>query len=292
MFHSRPGDTLKYQIICFCLLAYLISWGNKFLMVAPDAGLFHHNIPKGVLQFFAQFGPTIAGIIMMIAADGKKAFPVLFNNLTRFNIRIKWYLFALMFELILFFIIVIVYGSLGLVTIKSGAVNWWTSLENFLLNTIYLTLLTGLGEEIGWRGFLLPRLQSSFPIILCSVILALVNSLWHLRTADLAVLLTGDLRGFWSSFLPDMGLRILISVPVIFVIVYLFNKTKGSLVIMILYHGTSNASYEWVKEITGIADPYFVLPIFAGLLWLTSVFFIPALLRQEKNKELVTDLGQ
>ena len=261
-------------------------------MVAPDAGLFNHVIPRGVLQLFAQFGPTIAGIIMMLATGGKKAVSTLIRNLSRFNIRLKWYLFALLFELILFFIIVIVYGSLGLVTIKSGALNWWTSLENFLLNTIYLTLLTGLGEEIGWRGFLLPRLQSSFPIILCSVILALVNSLWHLRTADLAVLLTGDLRGFWSSFLPDMGLRILISVPVIFVIVYLFNKTKGSLVIMILYHGTSNASYEWVKEITGIADPYFVLPIFAGLLWLTSVFFIPALLRQEKNKELVTDLGQ
>ena len=106
------------------------------------------------------------------------------------------------------------------------------------------------------------------------------------------ILLAGDLPGFWNSFLPDMGLRILISVPVIFVIVYLFNKTKGSLVIMILFHGASNASYEWIKEITNIKDPSFTLPIFAGLLWLTSVFFIPALLRQEKNKEFVTVLGQ
>ena len=181
---------------------------------------------------------------------------------------------------------------MGFAALTPVTINWMISLKNFLVNTAYLTLLTGLGEEIGWRGFLLPRLQLRFTIIICSIILAIINSLWHLRTTDIMILLTGDLPGFWNSFLPEMGLRILISVPVIFVIVYLFNKTKGSLVIMILYHGASNASYEWIKEITNIKDPSFILPIFAGLLWLTSIFFIPALLRLEKNKELVTDLGQ
>ena len=283
---------MKYQIILFCLLAYLISWGCKFLMVAPDTGLVSHVIPKGVLQLFAQFGPTIAGIIMMFVAGGRKALSALFRNLSRFNIRLKWYFFALMFELILFIIIAVISDKMELAALAPGTINWLISFKNFLVNTVYLTLLTGLGEEIGWRGFLLPRLQLRFQVIVCSIILALINSLWHLRTTDIMILLTGDFSGFWSSFLPEMGLRILISVPVIFIIVYLFNKTKGSLVIMILYHGTSNASYEWIKEITNIQDPSFVLPIFAGLLWLTSVFFIPALLRQEKNKELVTDLGQ
>jgi hypothetical protein len=197
-----------------------------------------------------------------------------------------------MFELILFFIIVLISRSAGLLTIVPGTTTWLISFKNFLLNTVYLTLLTGLGEEIGWRGFLLPRLQLRFPVIIGSIVLALINSFWHLRTADLAMLLSGDLPGFWISFLPDMGLRILISVPVIFIIVYLFNKTKGSLVIMILYHGASNASYEWIKEITGVGDPSLVLPFFAGILWLTSVFFIPALLRQAKNNELVTDLAK
>ena len=88
-----------------------------------------------------------------------------------------------------------------------------------------------------------------------------------------------------------MGLRILISAPVLFVIVYLFNKTKGSLVIMILLHGASNASYEWVKEITGMNDPSFTLPWFALSLWLISVFFIIALIRMEKKKEIITNLS-
>ena len=282
---------LKFQILIFCFLAYLISWGSKFFISAHDAGWISHVIQKGVFQLLSQFGPTLAGVIMILATGGKKGITVMLKNLLHFNIRYKWYVFALIFELLLFLIIVIASDTFGSVSVKHGVSTWFISLKNFLLNTIYLTLLTGLGEEIGWRGFLLPRLQSRLTVIISAIILALVASFWHLRTDDLTLLLQGNLLAFKSSFFPDMGMRILISVPVVFVIVYLFNKTKGSLVIMILYHGASNASYEWVKEMTGIKDPSFTLPWFAILLWITSVFFILALIRLERKKEIITDLS-
>jgi membrane protease YdiL (CAAX protease family) len=282
---------LKYQIILFCFLAYLISWGNKFFISAHDAGWISRDIPIGVFQLLSAFGPTLAGIIMIIAAGGKKGILEMVKNLTHFNVRYKWYIFALFFELIMFMVIVFVNDSIGNVTLMTNSDTWLNTLKNFFLNAFYLTLLTGLGEEIGWRGFLLPRLQSRLPVITSAIIMALVASFWHLRTADLTLLLQGNLPAFGNSFFPDMGMRILISIPALFVVVYLFNKTKGSLVIMILFHGASNASYEWVKEITGINDPSFTLPWFAFFLWLTSVFFIPALIRLEKKKEIITDLS-
>jgi len=275
----------------FCVLAFSISWGNKFLFSAVDSGLINYNIPKGLLQLLAQFGPTIAGLISILIVSGKIGFLCLIKNLSRLNIKVKWYLFALFFELLIFLIIVLFYHSLNIVDANKDAIIWLRSIEGFIINTVYLTLLTGLGEEIGWRGFLLPRLQSCFPVILSSIILALINSFWHLRTGDITLILEGNLSGFWNSFLPNMGLRILITIPVIFVIVYLFNATKGSLIIMILYHGSSNASYEWVKEIIGLNDPSFILPLFAALLWLTSIFFIPSLIRQGKEKRITTSLA-
>ena len=280
----------KYQILLFCVLAFSISWGSKLLFSAADSGLINHNIPKGLLQLFAQFGPTIAGIISILIISGKSGLLSLIRNLTRFNIKLKWYLFALYFELMLFFIIVLVYNFLDVVAVNRDAKIWFESIGSFLVNTFYLTLLTGLGEEIGWRGFLLPRLQSGLPVIFSSVILALIISLWHLRTTDVTLILEGNISGFRRSFLPDIGLRILITIPVTFVIVYLFNLTKGSLIIMILFHGSGNASYEWVKEITGVSDPSFMLPLFAAILWLTSVFFIPALIKQGKEKKIITQL--
>jgi hypothetical protein len=100
----------------------------------------------------------------------------------------------------------------------------------------------------------------------------------------------GDYHGFISGYLPDMILRIMISIPVVIIIMYLFNNTGGSLFIMILYHGSANASWEWVKQVTGVADPSYILPIWAVFLWLTMLYFIPALKRQSMEKRLVTRL--
>ena len=88
---------MKYKIILFCFLAYLLSWGSKFFMSAHDAGWIGHDIQKGVFQLISQFGPTIAGIIMIFATGGKKGITLMLKNLTCFNIRYKWYLFALFF---------------------------------------------------------------------------------------------------------------------------------------------------------------------------------------------------
>lgn len=282
---------MKYQIILFCFLAYFISWGSKFLISAGDIGLISHQIPKGLLELIAQFGPTIAGVISIFVMSGRDGILSLIKNLLRFKIAFKWYLFALLFELLLFMIIILLIGQLGNTTINKDALEWLHSFREFSLNTIYLALLTGLGEEIGWRGYLLPRLQSRFPIILSALILSLINSFWHLRTVDMTFILNGNFVELTNSFLPDMGLRILISIPVIFVIVYIFNKTRGSLIIMILFHGSSNASYEWVKDMTGVNDPSFILPLFAILLWITSIFFIPALLKQGRKNEIVISLA-
>ena len=78
---------LKYQLVLFCLLAYLISWGSRFFISAHGTGLIDHDIPLGVLQITAQFGPSIAGVIMIFAAGGKKGISTLFESLTRFHIR-------------------------------------------------------------------------------------------------------------------------------------------------------------------------------------------------------------
>ena len=98
---------LKYRIILFCFLAYLISWGSKFFIIAHDAGRINHVIPIGALQLLAQFGPTIAGVTMIFATGREKGILALLKNLSRFHIHCKWYIFCIFFELILFLVIVL-----------------------------------------------------------------------------------------------------------------------------------------------------------------------------------------
>lgn len=280
----------RYTILLYCFLAFFISWTSKILFVAHDENWITNNFPKGIFILIAQFGPSLAGLIVIYLENGKKGLISAGRSLTRINISLKWYIFALFFELVLFHIIILFCSVTGYKEINPSISALLPSYLSFLINTISLTILTGLGEEIGWRGFLLPKLQSGYKIIAAALILTLFNSLWHLRIDCLALLLKGDLSGFSAIYFSDMALRILISAPVIFIIIYLFNNTKGSLLIMILYHGSANASYEWVKDITGINDPVFILPVFAFSLWIGMMYFIPAVISQSRNNKLVVSV--
>lgn len=281
---------MKRTILIYCLLSFLISWIAKFIFCAEDLEWINIILPKGILQLFASYGPSLAGLIIYYLKYGRKGLIAVMQSLSKVNIHIKWYLFALFFELVSFIIVVIFAHVIGYRATSFITEETLNSFFMFIGNTFTLTLLTGLGEEIGWRGFLLPELQSRFPVIGAAIILALINSLWHLRTDLLSLLMQGDYNGFVMGYLPDMGQRILISIPVVFIMAYLFNKTDGSLFSMILFHGTANASWEWVKQVTGISNPSYLLPLWIILLWITAIYFIPALNRQAKEKELVTSL--
>ena len=283
---------MKRTVLIYCLLAFLISWLAKFIFCAEDLGWIVTVVPTGVLQLIASYGPSLAGLIVYNLEFRRKGWIAVMHSLTRVNVRMRWYLLALFFELASFILIVLFanltgYGDTSFISDEIS-----NSILMFFVNTFTLTLLTGLGEEIGWRGFLLPKLQSRFPVITAALILAFINSLWHLRTDLLSLLMKGDIHGFIIGYFPDMGLRILISLPIVFIMVYLFNKTGGSLFIMILYHGSANASWEWVKQVTRIPDPSYLLPLWTVFLWLTAILFVPALLRQARNKELITCIFQ
>jgi membrane protease YdiL (CAAX protease family) len=280
----------KTSIILYFLLACLISWSAKFYLASIEIGQVSGNIPKGLLQLVAQFGPSLAGLILIFSEKGKRGLINLFKNITGLNVHYKWFIFALLFELLLFHLVLFfcVISGYGDVKIQTDLlpISYW----NFLVNATIFSLLTGLGEEIGWRGYLLPKLQSKYIIIVSAIVLSFFNSIWHLRNDCIVMLLQNDLTGFSQVYFPDMGLRLLITIPVICVLIFVFNATKGSLLVMILYHGTANASYEWVKEITGNSNPEFLLPVFAVSLWIAAIYFAPAIILQAKNKKLITQI--
>ena len=98
-------------------------------------------------------------------------------------------------------------------------------------------LIAGLGEELGWRGFALPRLQRNFSPVMASMLLAIVHLLWHMPT-------------YWLG----QGMH---NVPFLFVIAFivpwtlifnwLYNKSGGSLIFAVGFHAISNTSLSIVR---------------------------------------------
>ena len=114
-------------------------------------------------------------------------------------------------------------------------------LSVLLVEFVRILFLGGpLGEELGWRGFALPRLQQRLTALTSSVLLGLVWGLWHIPlyfvpgTGQFELLRAGTSPAFaiggfvgWT-----IGLSVLFT--------WLFNQTRGSLIVVILFHAAVN----------------------------------------------------
>jgi membrane protease YdiL (CAAX protease family) len=82
---------------------------------------------------------------------------------------------------------------------------------------------SALGEELGWRGFALPHLQTARSALGASLVLGTLWGVWHLP-----LYLTGtDIRP------PSLF-------PASVIYTWMYNSTGGSLLIVVLFHAASN----------------------------------------------------
>jgi membrane protease YdiL (CAAX protease family) len=95
-----------------------------------------------------------------------------------------------------------------------------------------LLLGGSLGEEIGWRGFLLPALLKEMRPSTASVVLAVVSGLWHLPI-DLYA-------GFGVTGVGAILARIIFLVPVSMLFTWFYFDSKGSLLIAVFLHTSIN----------------------------------------------------
>lgn len=102
----------------------------------------------------------------------------------------------------------------------------------FVTGVLMTGLFTGGMEEIGWRGFMLPELQKQFSPLTASLLIAVVWSFWHLPLH-----MTGVYDG---PVVTGMILRTIRAIPLAILFTWLYNRSGGSLLLVVLLHGVHN----------------------------------------------------
>jgi membrane protease YdiL (CAAX protease family) len=126
----------------------------------------------------------------------------------------------------------------------------------FVLSFLMTTLVRGGMEEPGWRGFMLPELQKRFSPLVASLVIAAFWDLWHVPL---------HLNGFYpESVVQGMIGRSVYIIPLSILLTWFYNRTGGSLFLLICLHTTFN--------VMGDAVPASFPP--AAILMLAFVFFI------------------
>jgi membrane protease YdiL (CAAX protease family) len=168
----------------------------------------------------AVYAPGISGVLLVRLHYGIKGLGGFFRRLTLWRAPGAWWLF------LLFGIPAIVYAAAAIVGTLDEPFRFspWYLVFPALLQSL---LLGPMGEEFGWRGLALPLLQRRFSPFWASLILGTIWAIWHAP----AFLMSGIPQSAWS-FGPFFAGLIAVAV----IMTPLFNASRGSLAIAILYH--------------------------------------------------------
>ena len=114
---------------------------------------------------------------------------------------------------------------------------------------LMLTVFAGMGEEFGWRGFAMPRLQARYNALVSSIIIGVLWGLWHIPL----FLAKGTTQYEWrldAGLIPAVLLYTVFTIAWSIQYTWVFNNTKGSVLLAAVYHGAGNA---WIG---GYIDVY------------------------------------
>jgi membrane protease YdiL (CAAX protease family) len=193
-------------------------------------------VPEGVAFVLAMLavytGPLTAAVLVTAAVDGRAGLRQLLARVGGWRVAPRWYLAALLAPLTLW--LTLYSALLGDAPLAVLARGWQPLLTAFLSNVAVGLLLPALGEETGWRGFALPRLQARYGPLRTTLLLGTLHSLWHLPA-------------FFTPMLgPFVPLRfatfVLTGVAGAFLFTWVVNGARGSALPAILLHAALNAA--------------------------------------------------
>jgi membrane protease YdiL (CAAX protease family) len=231
----RSHPLVSYFVIAFAgtwafLLPFALSRGVNGLGILP------YRLPD--IVFIIAFvlctpaGPALASLSVTAVTSGKAGLGLLLRRCVQWRVGIGWYLIAIFGFIPIWGVeISVFYG----VNFPLALLLKWTLIFTvFFPQAVFIILTASFAEELGWRGFALPRLQQRYGPVLGTVILGTLHGLWHLP-----VFFTGLLGPF---ILTSYVGFLIVAIATTFFYTWVFNHTKGSVLIATLTHGFGDAA--------------------------------------------------
>jgi membrane protease YdiL (CAAX protease family) len=225
----------KYQVSAFFILTFVISG----IVAIPLLLSIHHLIPvklPGFIALVAASGPTMAAIIIVYLAEGRKGLASLLKGLKQWRLHLKWYLFAILLYpmmMLLSSVIIFFFGGKFPPVLEK--------LPSLIPIFLILTVQAGIGEEIGWRGYATPHLQKRFSGLTACLIVSVIWTAWHLPLFWMPGGLQADM---WKEvgFIASVAFYGIYLTASSIIFTWSFNSTGGSLLMPILLHGSANTA--------------------------------------------------
>jgi uncharacterized protein len=224
----RPAHTQslvrRHPLISFFVLTYAVTW----LVWAPLV-IFGDRIPGPLAFVLLVLGsnvPSVLGVLFVALLRGRSGVRTLFGRLVRARIGLRWYLAVVALA-------VPALCAVWVSTLLGGPIPVVVTTIPAVVVLFLFSIFPGssVGEELGWRGFALPRLQARHSALAASLIVGAAWGIYHFP-----LFLLGSPTRPLALFLPFAIGCVIMSI----FYTWMYNGTGGSLLIVVLLHATTN----------------------------------------------------
>jgi membrane protease YdiL (CAAX protease family) len=248
----------RHPIITFVVLAYALSWILESPLVFLTDSV--TDAQGMLLRILASNVPSVVAIVLTAMAFGWGALRKLLSRLLIWRVNPLWYLVVILGPVGLAAGVLPLNALLGGPALSLGMPLLGVAI--FLAFSIFPG--SALGEEIGWRGYVLPRLQSRMSALSASLLLPPIWALWHLP-----LWLTGGPGRtplIYAGFvLSAFALSVLLT--------WVYNSTGGSLLLVVLLHATVNLPITLLYDTLGSRVTLPVL-LYFGLMVVAAIVVV------------------
>jgi len=251
-------------VLYFFALSYILSWLIWIPLGLEEQGYLQLGLPYG-LKDLGSYGPGVAALIIVACEYGWQDIKSLLSRIVIWRFNIYWYA-----------LVILGAGFLGLAALLISALFGQAAVSFvgrppfylFPLYLIWVIIFGGpLGEELGWRGYVLPALMVKYGAVRSSLIIGVLWSAWHLPL-------------FWMPGTVQYELSFItytmMTVPLAFIYTWIHLGTGGSVLAAILFHGASNTMAGFIPFMpvaqSGGTNTTFY--IFIALLWAITAIIL------------------
>ena len=261
----------RYPMSIYYTLVFTISWGAILTTIAFTGMPTTKEKMEAVLPvtiLATLLGPSISGLLMIGLVDGKAGFRELKTRLFKWRVGTRWYAIALILAPV---IILAVLMALSIFS-HNYLPGIFTKDDKIALLMMGLLsgIFVGICEELGWTGFVTPRLRKQYSVLTTGLIIGVLWGIWHILPMAILPSVAYSAPLSPSIYITIRTVSLVLGSLVAFrmLMVWVYDRTQSLLVLILMHMGLTAANIIYEPEALGGISNFIYDLVGAAAMWI------------------------
>lgn len=260
----------RHALLTYYALTFAISWGAVLGMmgltdIPTTKAQIEAMLPVAIVAML--LGPSLSGLLLIGLVDGKEGLRDLRSRLGRWRVGARWYALALLLAPL---IILAVLMALALISpaYLPGIFTRDDKLARLFLGLVS-AVVTGICEELGWTGFVTPRLRQRYSVLATGLIIGVLWGVWHIVPMVIMPSVAYSAPFSPAVYIAVRTLSFLVGSLVAFrvLMVWVYDRTQSLLLLILMHTGLTAANIIYEPEALGGSSNFILDFVTAAVFW-------------------------